>query len=126
MTISVEWCRRVQVVRLYTSNLDLPKLKVLIEKKMEHKYLKKYFKNSMIDEKKLAILALIINQSNHSEEIKQKLIISTTLVQVAIDIHELVPVGTEHEKTERDVTIRQLNVLSGDLYSGLYYLLLSE
>lgn len=114
------------MIPLYTANLDIQQLKILVENKMEHRYLKQYFKSPIIDEEKLAILALIINQTDLSEKTKLKLIISTTLVQVAINIHESVPAGTEHEESERDITVRQLSVLSGDYFSGLYYLILSE
>lgn len=93
---------------------------------MKHKYLKKYFKDSMIDEEKLSILAMIIEHTNFTKEKKQQLIIASTLVQVAIDIHDLVPEERDLKESESDVTLRQLSVLSGDYYSGLYYLLLSE
>lgn len=122
----VDWDERVQVIPLYTPSLDLVDLKRLIINKMEHKFLKKYFKNPIIDEEKLAILAMVIDQTDLSKENKQQLIISSTLIQIAIDVHDLVPVETTQEESELDITLRQLSVLSGDYYSGLYYFLLAE
>lgn len=114
------------MIPLSTSSLDLQELKKTIKIKMEHKYLKKYFKDPIIDEEKLSILTMIIDHTNFTNEKKQKLIIASTLVQVAIDIHDLVPEGIDLDESEAEITLRQLNVLGGDYYSGLYYLLLSD
>ena len=45
------------------------------------------------------------------------------LVQSALDTHELIPADNDSEMSE---TEKQLSVLAGDYYSGLYYYLLSK
>src|SRR5699024_11828541 len=54
---------------------------------------------------------------------KKQIILTVMLVQCALDTHELVPVNNDSmlSKTEK-----QLAVLAGDYYSGLYYALLAE
>lgn len=122
----IERDERVQVILLHNFNIELENLKKLIKGKMEHRYLKKFFENPMIDVDKLALLTMIVNNANLLKERKQDFIIATTLIQVAQDIHELVPIENLDSESELDITRRQLSVLSGDYYSGLYYLLLSE
>lgn len=54
---------------------------------------------------------------------KQQYIITVMLVQIALDTHELVP---SHRSQEMSETEKQLSVLVGDYYSGLYYYLLAR
>lgn len=114
------------MIPLSTSSLDLQELKKAIKIKMKHKYLKKYFKDPIIDEEKLLVLTMVISHTSFTKEKKQELVIASTLVQVAIDIHDLAPEGIDLDESEAEITLQQLNVLGGDYYSGLYYLLLSD
>ncbi|WP_165769113.1 heptaprenyl diphosphate synthase component 1 [Virgibacillus profundi] len=109
-----------------TSSLDIKHLKASIEDKIQHTYLIKHIQQPIIDEEKLFILAAIINNAALSTFQKERYIITTMLVQVALDTHDLVPKANEIDETKELKLSKQLRVLAGDYYSGLYYLLLSE
>src|SRR5699024_11653277 len=55
---------------------------------------------------------------------KQQHMTSIMLVQIALDTHEKIP--NQHQEWVMNETEKQLSVLAGEYYSGLYYLLLSE
>lgn len=115
------------MVALHTSKLEIEQLKAAIIKKMKHTYLNKYIDSPVIDEEKLIILSIIINHTESlSIQTKSQYIITTMLVQIALDTHELVPATNLDNESETMKTTRQLTVLAGDYFSGLYYFLLSE
>jgi heptaprenyl diphosphate synthase len=106
--------------------MEIRYLKARIEDKIHHPYLKKYIQQPVIDEEKLFILAAIINNAHLSNPQKEQYIITTMLVQIALDTHELVPISNETAENNEFVLSKQLSVLAGDYFSGLYYLLLAE
>jgi len=114
------------VINLHTSNVEVEHLITLIKQKIKHTYLEQYIDIPAIDKYKLTILTNIINQSNLSELKKQHYIITTMLVQIALDTHDMVPITNDRNETKSDRTSRQLTVLAGDYFSGIYYFLLSE
>src|SRR5699024_12275108 len=61
-----------------------------------------------------------------STEQKERYIITTMLVQLALDTHDKVSVDDILETRTKSQIPNQLTVLAGDYYSGLYYFLLSE
>lgn len=107
-------------------NQELEELKRSIEKKIEHSYLDQYIDAPKIDHYKLFVLYSILNETSLSKETIRHYIVSTMLVQIALDTHELVPSTNETSLSRQDQKSKQLLVLAGDYYSGLYYLLLSE
>lgn len=114
------------MIPLQASGIELEQIRALIIEKIEHTYLNKFIQRPNIDEEKLAILSMIVNNTDLSESTKRQYIITTILVQIALDTHDLVSSATNKEECETTITTRQLTVLGGDYYSGLYYLLLSE
>lgn len=114
------------MINLHTSNVEVEHLKRMIIKKLEHSYLDKYIKKPAIDQYKLTILYHTVDQTNLSESQKENYIITTMSVQTALDTHELVPILTQTNESNDTKTSRQLQVLAGDYFSSLYYLLLSE
>lgn len=106
--------------------MEIRRLKTLIEDKIQHSYLEKYIQKPVIDEEKLIILAAIINNTTLSALKKEQYIITTMLVQIALDTHELVPKLNEPDESKEFELTKQLSVLAGDYFSGLYYFLLSE
>lgn len=103
---------------------EIQTIKGCILQKVSHPYLMKYVKSPFIDEDKLLALHTIFVESNLSEKERQYYAITIMLVQIALDIHD--EVSIDHLDNETDQKHRQLTVLAGDYYSGLYYLLLSE
>ncbi|SDL66320.1 heptaprenyl diphosphate synthase [Sediminibacillus halophilus] len=114
------------VITLKTSNLPLGELKKAIEKKIQHSYLEKYIQKPVIDEDKLYILSSIIKNTTYSETKKKNYIITVMLVQIALDTHDLVAKHEEKNETDQTKKQRQLTVLAGDYFSGLYYYFLSQ
>lgn len=114
------------MITLHTSGIDLQEINELITYKIKHTYLNQYIQKPVVDQTKLTALSIIVNNTSLTEEIKKQYIIATMLVQLALDTHELVPVTNEEVDDEVAITTKQLTVLAGDYYSGLYYLLLAE
>ncbi|WP_170140727.1 heptaprenyl diphosphate synthase component 1 [Oceanobacillus arenosus] len=110
-----------------TSNIDTTYFKKLLQDSIHHKYLEKYIKQPTIDEDKLFILSTLINNTaGLSINEKEHYILTTMMVQIALDTHETVPVETSSKESHDEAIANQLTVLAGDYYSGLYYLLLAE
>lgn len=104
---------------------ELQQLKQQIKEKVRHAFLLQHIDNPEIDEFKLYFLQQILNKTTLAPKVKEQLIITTMLVQIALDIHEQIP----DYKGEQSPSINvegQLSILAGDYYSGLYYYLLAE
>lgn len=92
---------------------------------LQHSYLKKCLPNPVVDKNKLILLYRLIERTNHQDIYKKNYILTTMLVQIALDTHDLVSENIE-EETDDVKKHRQLTVLAGDYYSGLYYYLLAQ
>lgn len=123
---SLEEGERAQVINLYTSNIEVEKVKNKVENKLTHTFLDQYIHKPTIDLVKLKLIIEIISQSNLSQSRKESYIVGTMLIQIALDIHEQVPNSSEATESTTEKTTRQLTVLAGDYYSSLYYLTLSQ
>lgn len=123
---SLEEGERAQVINLYTSNIEVEKVKNKVEKKLTNTFLDQYIHKPTIDLVKLKLIIEIISQSNLSQSRKESYIVGTMLIQIALDIHEQVPNSSEATESTTEKTTRQLTVLAGDYYSSLYYLTLSQ
>ncbi len=99
-------------------------LKERIEDKTRHSYLQRYMETPSIDEDKLLLLYSICEDLLLPKEQLTNYIVTTMLVQQALDTHETVP----NRITFSDERMRgqQLAVLAGDYFSGLYYYLLAQ
>ncbi|MDQ0218991.1 heptaprenyl diphosphate synthase component 1 [Peribacillus cavernae] len=111
---------------MLNKNTLLTELKELIERKAYHPYLLKYLEKPSIDEDKLLLLMGLFNELEITDEERKKYILSTMLVQMALDAHENVTNTSLQDEEGGSLKNRQLTVLAGDYYSGLYYQLLSE
>ncbi|MDQ0976153.1 heptaprenyl diphosphate synthase [Neobacillus niacini] len=95
-------------------------IKEQVEHKVFHPYLLKYIEKPVIDEDKLLILVSIMDRLELSYNEMKNYALTTMLIQIALDTHEHISNASVDEKN------RQLTVLAGDYYSGLYYKLLAE
>ncbi|MFJ7678132.1 heptaprenyl diphosphate synthase component 1 [Peribacillus sp. NPDC097198] len=100
---------------------DLRQLKQTIEKKAQHPYLLKYIQKPLVDENKLTLLWGLFNDLDVLNEERDQYIESTMLVQIALDTHEIVSNSFDGPEMPEVLKNRQLQVLAGDYYSGLYY-----
>lgn len=103
---------------------DINDLKRLIEKKAFHPFLQKYIEKPLVDEDKLLLLWELFTDIEISTDERNHYMLSTMLVQIALDTHEKVS-NTNMESSDL-LKNKQLTVLAGDYYSGLYYQVLSE
>lgn len=95
-------------------------IKEKVEKSVFDEYLLQFIAMPVIDEDKLLILLSILDRLDLSLSEIENFAISTMLVQIALDTHETISKTSEYEKS------RQLTVLAGDYFSGLYYKLLAD
>lgn len=95
-------------------------IKKQVEQKVFHPYLLKYIEKPVIDEDKLLILVSIMDRLELSYNELKNYTMTTMLIQIALDTHEHISNANVDEKN------RQLTVLAGDYYSGLYYKLLAD
>ncbi|MGJ7909367.1 heptaprenyl diphosphate synthase component 1 [Neobacillus sp. LXY-1] len=95
-------------------------VKEKVEKSVFDTYLLKYIETPLIDEDKLLILISIMEWLKVPYNEMENFAHSTMLIQIALDTHEHISKYKVDDKT------RELTVLTGDYYSGLYYKLLAE
>jgi heptaprenyl diphosphate synthase len=95
--------------------------KMLLYKEVTHSFLNENIDTVHIDDVELAIVQAVLQQMNISQEKVYHYAVTLMLIQVALDTHEKVS-----DKSEKTRLNRQLTVLAGDYYSGLYYYLLAK
>ncbi|RST73662.1 heptaprenyl diphosphate synthase [Siminovitchia acidinfaciens] len=91
----------------------------LVKNEMYHKFLFEHMESPEIDEDRILMLLMTMDGSGIPVEKYERQIAAASLVQIALDIHDKVA-GQQITLTER-----QLSVLAGDYFSGLYYHLLA-
>ncbi|MBS4203123.1 heptaprenyl diphosphate synthase component 1 [Lederbergia citrea] len=96
----------------------------LIKKKLKKKSYHHYFSNHIgqpeLDEDRILLLTCSLQMSNLPKEEREAYITASMFAQLALDTHDNVASPTVSKKQ------RQLAVLAGDYYSGMYYNLLAE
>ncbi|WP_175384347.1 heptaprenyl diphosphate synthase component 1 [Bacillus sp. FJAT-27225] len=92
-------------------------VKSLIEQKVFHPYLLQHINAPVIDEDKLLLLVSRMEGLSLSNREQKNYALTAMLVQIALDTHEHVT----NKIVPSDLKERQLTVLAGDYYSGLYY-----
>ncbi|MDP4155050.1 MAG: heptaprenyl diphosphate synthase component 1 [Bacillota bacterium] len=112
------------MIRLQDMCQRLSEVKGRIEQKVLHPYLMKFIKTPYIDEDKLLLLISIMDQLELSDKQRENYALATMLIQIALDTHE--QISNEKINGNPQITSRQLTVLAGDYYSGLYYKLLAD
>ncbi|WP_158587515.1 heptaprenyl diphosphate synthase component 1 [Neobacillus notoginsengisoli] len=100
----------------------IAEIRALIENKVLHPYLLQYIEKPHIDEDKLLLLVSTMEGLGLTDKEMKNYALTVMLVQIALDIHEHV----SNKQTHSGLKARQLTVLAGDYYSGLYYKHLAE
>lgn len=108
------------------SHIHISIIKEKLHNLITHPYLIKHIEYPIIDEDKLLLLYSVLESIEMSDETKEQYILSTMLVQIALDTHDMVTNAKADQLEEGDAKSRQLTVLAGDYYSGLYYRLLAD
>lgn len=98
-------------------------LTIKIQNTINHSYLQQFIDFPTMDEERLLLLIELVNLLDLSEEKKEKLIITATIIQMALDTHEAVK---NESLTSLAFKKQQLSILAGVYYSGLYYKILSD
>lgn len=114
------------MIDLQDIQLKLTKIKEQIMRYVSHPYLLKYIQAPTVDEDKLLLLVSLMDHLNISNDEMESYVLTTMLIQIALDTHEHVTENKNQEDTHYSLKNRQLTVLAGDYYSGLYYKHLSE
>ena len=92
--------------------------------RIEHPFLKKYIDDPLVDEDQVLLLFYMLKEKNMPSTYISQCIMTTTLVQAALDTHEEISVNELIKDSHKKK--RQLTVLAGDYYSSLYYFVLSK
>ncbi len=102
-------------------SFEIADLKDKVSKKITHSYIKNQIKKPKIDLDKLFILNELYKNTSMSRSQKEDYIVVIMLIDIALKTHDLVN-GNNYNKA----TDKQLTVLVGDYYSGMYYYLLAQ
>ncbi|RSD26496.1 heptaprenyl diphosphate synthase component 1 [Mesobacillus subterraneus] len=100
-------------------------IRELLLEKLSHPYLLEHVESPVIDDDRLLLLISLLGQRGVKQETAVNFTITTMLLQIALDTHENVQnslPGEEDDSHKR----RQLTVLAGIYFSGLYYKLLAD
>lgn len=108
---------------MHEANQQIQYVKSVLDKLIKHPFVERHIDKPFIDENKLKLSYFIFRDHIDEWQVLEKNIVSTALVQIAIDTHE--NIHAKDELPMKDIK-KQLNVLIGDYYSGLYYYILSE
>ncbi len=115
------------MISLHTDINRIDYLKSLITNKSRFDYLDKYIQDpAIINEEKLYMLHILMDDTDLTSSHQESIIITTMLIQIALDTHDLILDAEEAPVNSTNKISQQLTVLAGDYYSGLYYLILSE
>jgi heptaprenyl diphosphate synthase len=95
-------------------------LKEQIERFLYHPYLSQHVSAHFIDEDRILLSLSMLESAQRPPEEIDGYVVPMMLVQIALDTHDEVT-NSRSPQREDELKKRQLTVLAGDLYSGLYY-----
>lgn len=106
-------------------DLKLDGIRELLLNKLSHPYLLKYVEAPVIDDDKLLLLISLLDQNGLDYSRVENYTVTTMLLQIALDTHEHVQ-NSNLDENDDSLKNRQLTVLAGIYFSGLYYKLLAD
>jgi heptaprenyl diphosphate synthase len=108
------------VIHLQDFEMKLERVRNQLSNKLFHPYLRQNIAVPAIDEDKVLLLVSLLDQLGLKPDEIDNYAVTTMLLQIALDTHESVQNSVPNE----DVSVlkeRQLTVLAGTYYSGLFY-----
>src|SRR5699024_7279825 len=112
---------RTWVINVRSISVELTDLEYKVRQKTTHSFIKNQLDKPIIDLDKLFVLNEVYQNTSMSRNQKQDYIVVIMLIDIALKTHDLI----NNENYEKQ-TDKQLTVLVGDYYSGMYYYLLSQ
>lgn len=103
---------------------EIKQIKEMFYQRIKHPYITKFLTEPVLDEDRLFLLYTLLEGKKLPKKNLNDYIITTLLVQAALDTHETV--STSSVSSDKVKKERQLTVLAGDYYSSLYYYLLAK
>ncbi|UFJ42786.1 heptaprenyl diphosphate synthase component 1 [Brevibacillus humidisoli] len=103
---------------------DIREIADRVHRLIGNTYIVRYVDLPPIAENRLALLYFFLCENGIARSRAQTLCVTTALIQLGLDIHELVRL--QYDDTLPEERNRQLSVLAGDYCSGYYYHLLAE
>ena len=97
----------------------------LLLEKLSHPYLLEHVESPFIDDDRLLLLTSLMEQQEVNQERAKNYSVTTMLLQIALDTHEQV-LNSQPGEEDKIHKRRQLTVLAGIYFSGLYYKLLAD
>lgn len=91
----------------------------------EYDMIQKHTSLPELAEYRARLLLVFLNKTNQDFQQNEIITVATSLVQLALDTHDLVPVSNL-QKEEKDARSRQLKVLAGDYFSSRFYHILAQ
>jgi heptaprenyl diphosphate synthase len=113
------------VIYLLDLQNKLDGIRELLLEKLSHPYLLENVESPFIDDDRLLLLISLLDQYGVNQEQAKNYTVTTMLLQIALDTHEHVRNSQTGEEDDSHKS-RQLTVLAGIYFSGLYYKLLAE
>ncbi|WP_461200661.1 heptaprenyl diphosphate synthase component 1 [Anoxybacillus sp. TBDG-1] len=93
---------------------QIEQVRMRIQRAIAHSYVDRYIQPRIIDEDRISFALSMLRSAQVEENIALDYVFAMMLIQLALDTHDEVD---EQQMMQQ----RQLTVLAGDLYSGLYY-----
>ncbi len=103
---------------------DLEELKAEIELLSKQIYVDRYLEIPVISVIQLQILNLYFYRSQFSDKFRKIVIVTTSLVQRGLDMHD--QVTNQQETLSAKITERQMQILAGDYYSSICYQIMAK
>jgi heptaprenyl diphosphate synthase len=117
---------KARVISLQQIQSILKEMKETIYQRLSLPYLQRHIQKPNLDEDKLLFTISVLKNHGLTLDEMKDCVVTSMLVQIALDTHELVTNSSADDEKEDVLKQRQLTVLGGTYYSSLYYKILSD